>query len=404
VEKFPWQLFASKRTEFIDKKFLPAGSELRDPSDMKKDEVDNHLSFWRSRQESEPTAGKVFRFKSCCTGRSSGELEPARYGSRPRSEGKKKRKTTKAGGKVATPATQAGTPAVLPSVDHLFGFPPDSHHPTEHNVVNRNIMHGYPDEGQDNDQIAPCGLSFPPDMQPGYRGHIEIFPNLDLEPELDPELACLLPETGNINGSLYPGEYNIYNNNAFDLSITGEVGLNAGTNTSNYQGGQQQGLLMLPAVVAGRDRTEGTYTSPVSAGRQGLHTSSVHQINLPVGFAGQNCYINVPSAAEKVHSDEVRPTISGSKRKAVAESEGQPVQKRRGRSANQRTESVPEETDIAAAALCLAPCVSDDGILASRGQNQEKRVSARVAKKAADEAARHAVADKAKRTKRSGRR
>ena len=46
---------------------------------MKKDEIQKHLSFWRERQASEHTAATIFRFKMCCAGRGSGDLEPARY-------------------------------------------------------------------------------------------------------------------------------------------------------------------------------------------------------------------------------------------------------------------------------------------------------------------------------------
>ena len=386
-------MFASKRLEFVDKKFLPAGSELRDPSDMKKDEVDNHLSFWRSRQESEPTAGKVFRFKACCIGRTSSQLQPATYGSRPRSEGKKKQKKTRAGDKVATPTTQAGPQVpVLLSIDQLnsFRFPPDSNHLADggqHNVVNIN-MQGALGEEPDNDRIPPCGLSLPADMQPGYSGHDENFPTLDVE--LDPELACLLPQTDNLNpSSLYPGEYNIHNN-AFNHGITRISGI-------NNQAGLQEGLAMLPEVIVGSDHAKGTDVSQVSTGWEGLHALSLHhQTNLSIQSGGQHCSIDMPPATDvQRHSDGLQPIISGSKRKAGVELAGQPVQKRRGRSANHRKVDTAEETNAAAAALGSESTSNDDGILTTGGPNREKRVSARVAQKAAVEAAKNAAADKA---------
>lgn len=370
---------------------------------MKKDEVDNHLSFWRLRQESEPTAGKVFRFRACCTGRTSSELQAALYGSRPRSEGKKKQKKTKAGGKEAIPATQAGAQvAVLPLVDQLnaFGFPADSDRSadgSQHNLVNIN-MQGAVGEEPANDRIPLCGLSLPPDMQPGYSGHDENFPNLDFE--LDPELACFLPQTDTLNASsLYPGEYNIHNN-AFNLDITNISGI-------NNQAGLQDRLLM-PLEVVGSGHTRATYMSQVSAGGEGLHGLSLHHhSSLPMQSAGQRCSINTPSAMDtQQHSGEPGPIISGSKRKAAAESEGQPVHKRRGRSANHKDMGTAE-ADAAAAALGVQSTSNEDGILTTGGPNREKRVSARVAQKAADEAAKNTAADKAtgrKVPKRSGRR
>lgn len=63
----------------MDDTYLPPDSRLRDPSDMKKEEIQIHLSFWRERQASEPTSATIFRFKMSCTGRASGDLQPARY-------------------------------------------------------------------------------------------------------------------------------------------------------------------------------------------------------------------------------------------------------------------------------------------------------------------------------------
>lgn len=46
---------------------------------MKKDEVQRHLSLWRERQASERSAATIFRFKMCCAGRGSTDLEQTRY-------------------------------------------------------------------------------------------------------------------------------------------------------------------------------------------------------------------------------------------------------------------------------------------------------------------------------------
>jgi len=343
----------------------------------------------------------VFRFRACCIGRTSSELQPAIYGSRPRAEGKKKQKKTKAGGKEAIPTTKAGAQVpVLASIDQLnsFGFPTDNGHSADggqHNLVNIN-MPGALGEEPDNDQIPQCGLSLPPDMQPGYSGHDEIFPNLDFE--LDPELACLLPHTDSLHASsLYLGKYNIHNN-AFNLAITSISGI-------NNQVSLQEGLLMPPEVVVGSDHTKGTYMSQASGGERS-HGLSVHPpSNLPMPSAGQGSSINMPLVTDIQHSDELQPKISGSKRKAETESDGQPVQKRRGRSASHRKVGMAEETDAAAAALGIQS-TANGGILTTGGPNREKRVSARVAKKAADDAAKNAAAEKAtgrKGTKRSGR-
>jgi len=115
---------------------------------MRKDEIENHLSFWRAWQASELTASKVFRFKMCCTGCTSRELEPARYErSMKKAEGKKKRKRIPAGGKAPTAGALAdiGTP-VPPSVGlsgNLSPFPTESGHLADggqHTVDNVNMQ------------------------------------------------------------------------------------------------------------------------------------------------------------------------------------------------------------------------------------------------------------------------
>ncbi len=86
--------------------------------------------------------------------------------------------------------------------------------------------------------------------------------------------------------------------------------------------------------------------------------------------------------------------ISGSKRKAADTLEDRPLQKRRGQSANQSAQGAPEEPKVATA---------NEGILTSGGPNREKRVSARVAKKVADEAVKNAKVATRNKARRSGR-
>ena len=50
-----------------------------EPTDMKKDEIQEHLSFWRERQASKLTPATIFQFKMCCTGHGLGDLQPSRY-------------------------------------------------------------------------------------------------------------------------------------------------------------------------------------------------------------------------------------------------------------------------------------------------------------------------------------
>jgi len=371
---------------------------------MRKDEIENHLSFWRAWQESEPTASKVFRFKMCCTGRTSGELEPARYErSTKKAEGKKKRKRILAGGKAPTAGALADIPTPVPSsvgpLGDLPRFPTESGHLADggrHNVDNVNMQR---DTDQDSDRIPPCGLSLPPDMQPGYSGQDQVLEDLDFD--LDPELASLLPPSLNLNdSSSFPGEYNMYNtNNAFGLDdLSGGMGMNPGNDILGNPAGQHQPSSMSPALAIGIDRTGGTYMFPISTGGQALHTLGASMPTLPISNAGmerdagERDAMILPSVTGMENANGM---ISGSKRKAADTLEDRPLQKRRGQSANQSAHGAPAEPRAAAA---------NDGILTSGGPNREKRVSARVAKKVADDAAKNAKAATRNKARHSGRR
>ena len=122
----------------------------------------------------------------------------------------------------------AGTPADIPTPvpssvgpsGNLSRFPIESGHFANggwHNVDNINMQQ---DTDQDSDRIPPCGLSLPPDMQPGYSGQDQVLEDLNFD--LDPELASLLPPSLNLNNSpSFPGEYNMYNtNNAYGLDLS----------------------------------------------------------------------------------------------------------------------------------------------------------------------------------------
>ena len=137
---------------------------------------------------------------------------------------------------------------------------------------------------------------------------------------------------------------------------------------------------------------------PISTGGQALHTLGASIPTVPIGnagmerTAGQGDAMTLPSATGMENADGM---ISGSKRKAADILDDRPLQKRRGRSANQTAHGAPEEPKAAAA---------NDGILTSGGPNREKRVSARVAKKVADDAANNAKAATRNKARRSGRR
>src|SRR6266567_6414892 len=205
----------------------------------------------------------------CCTGRTSGELEPAKYEhSTKKAEGKKKRKRIPAGGKVPTAGTLADIPTPVPSSvslsGDLSGFPTESGHLADggrQNVHNINMQR---DTDEDSDRILPCGLSLPPDMQPGYSGQDQVLEDLNFD--LDPELASLLPPSLNLNNSSsFPEEYNMYNtNNAFSLDLSSRMGMNPGNNSLGNLAGQHQPSSMPPALNIGIDHTGGTYIFPIS--------------------------------------------------------------------------------------------------------------------------------------------
>src|SRR6266567_2947760 len=337
----------------------------------------------------------------CCTGRTSGELEPAKYEhSTKKAEGKKKRKRIPAGGKVPTAGTLANIPtpvplSVGPSGD-LSGFPTESGHLADGGRQNVHNVNMQGDTDEDSDRIPLCGLSLPPDMQPGYSGQDHVLEDLNFD--LDPELASLLQPSLNLNdSSSFPGEYNMYNtNNAYGLDLSGGMGMNLGNDSLGNPAGQHQPSSMPPALTIGIDRTGGTYMFPVSTGGQALHTLGASMPTLPISNAGmeqdagERDAMILPSATGMENANGM---ISGSKRKAADTLEDRPLQKRRGRSANQSAHGAPAEPRAAAA---------NDGILTSGGPNREKQVSVRVAKKVADDAAKNAKVATRNKARRSG--
>ena len=204
-------------------------------------------------------------------------------------------------------------------------------------------------------------------MQPGYSGQDQVLEDLDFD--LDPELASLLPPSLNLNdSSSFPGEYNMYNtNNAFGLDdLSGGMGMNPGNDSLGNPAGQHQPSLMPPALTIGIDHTGGTYMFPVSTGGQALHTLGASMPTLPINnaglewAAGEGDAMILPSATDMENAEGM---ISGSKRKAADTLEDQPLQKRRGQSANQSAQGAPEEPKVATA---------NEGILTSGGPNREK--------------------------------
>jgi hypothetical protein len=190
-DKFPWQQFTMNRTEFVTSKSLPPNSQLREPSDMKKDEIENHLTYWRARQESEPTAAAVFSVKMYCSGRVSGDLEPVKNTKKSKRQEAKTKKGKKAV-RSAGPEVQAtGVPSaegqwLNTGLD--FGMASAVSEPAngERSLIDVNMPRN---EGMAT-AIPTCGLSLAPDMQESYGGDEHL--STDLEVELDPELLDFL--------------------------------------------------------------------------------------------------------------------------------------------------------------------------------------------------------------------
>jgi hypothetical protein len=205
---------ATNKSQLVDDKFLPRDSKLRDPSDMKKDEIQRHLSFWRERQASERSAGTIFRFKMCCTGRGSSDLEQTKYPDESTRRKRptdtttktKKKQSRKAAAKSAPtvnePVEQAATDEALATTagdwqqNGTFQFDTSSNNiqgADRQTVLDINMQ-------PQQDVSTPSGLFLPDDMNLGGDLDNTGLGNVELDPEL---LECLGPDFNlGVQGSL----------------------------------------------------------------------------------------------------------------------------------------------------------------------------------------------------------
>ncbi|CAA7269614.1 unnamed protein product [Cyclocybe aegerita] len=86
--KVPWACINDQQRDFIQPKYLPKGFDLVEPSDMKQEDVNTLLEFWRDRQ-SKCSPGEIFRFHQVTTSTCDLTMIPIRYSAPPR---KKKEK------------------------------------------------------------------------------------------------------------------------------------------------------------------------------------------------------------------------------------------------------------------------------------------------------------------------
>lgn len=369
---------------------------------MKKDEIENHLAYWRARQESEPTAATVFSVKMYCGGRVSGDLEPAKNTKKSK---RKEAKTKKGKEAVRSPGPEVqATDAPSAEGQWLntglhFGMASAAREPGN---GERSLMDvSMPGNEVMATAIPTCGLSLAPDMQESYGGDEHL--TTDLELELEPELLDFLRQdrlktTSELNIGLHSTEYT-----ASHLAGTSIDGLTFPMTSNALPISNQAPTLMSQPFrhphITGNDAyvpntshtdpangpTAGVTSGPnerIDASQQGL--STVQDIASHTGVQDA-LQINAAGGTAPLG-------ITGSKRKATDESVDQPVLKKRERVGTTKK----AQTETASASGSTIPPTENEGTHSTGRPSRERKVSEKAAKNLADrEAAQSAKKEKA---------
>jgi hypothetical protein len=385
---------------------------------MKKVEIDAHLSFWRARQQSEPSKD-VFRFKMCCTGRASAELEPAKYKGKskrqPQEATKKQRRKKKNTSRIsdniasADPANENNWQTT--ALQFTMTEPgPNGHAPGIPTIGQQSFLdiNMPPSARETTTNVSQCGLSLPTDMQ--QQSYTEA-PNPLLQ-DLDPELLAYLQEDARSRGEqnnagnyvelwgMGGGDFNPNH----DPQGQGNAIPNAGSAT--YCAGATTTMSAVPTVAPTLDIT-------------GQLPQSAQNIVDSIGLAAASYTTDHPRSTNEVLADPVCHAVGSidiiatsgtdipalphnvntrSKRKAVEPLECDSAPKKRGR---------PRRLAAADSLAGEDGQIPADSTPAVSSGASGRRVSARVATKVAEEEAAQAkevaALNKKQKVTRSGR-